>query len=98
MGKGTSTRRGAVATSSESPLELARRLLESLECAGSDVLSQPHLRWQLGEMMKHIDFLDLSPAELAGVIIFLTPAHSRFLTGEPPPGTLERGGGLHLVR
>lgn len=63
-----------------------------LQCAlVADVMSRhesdeamclpPHLRWELEQIMSQVRPVDLSVAEIAGLLAILAPAHSRVIGG-----------------
>jgi hypothetical protein len=41
----------------------------------------PHLRWELQQVMARVRPEDLSAAEIAALLVILTPAHSRVIGG-----------------
>ncbi|MDT5093356.1 MAG: hypothetical protein QOG37_1532 [Mycobacterium sp.] len=41
----------------------------------------PHLRWELLQVMSRVRPEDLSAAEIAALLLVLTPAHSRVIGG-----------------
>ena len=45
----------------------------------------PHLRWELGELMRRVGPEDLEPTELLGILGILAGVHSRVL-GRPLSG------------
>jgi len=75
-------------TAPETPREITRRLDATMQIGADEESAAkllPHLRWELGELMRRVGPEDLEPTELLGILGILAGVHSRIL-GRPLGG------------
>lgn len=76
-------------------VETASRLMHDEESTRN---LAPHCLWELREILSHIDYTDLLPAEVLALLAILCPVHSRVLAGATDVAMNPTGPVLTLVR
>lgn len=69
----------------ESAAELGERIRLAMRFVPDEYITrscEAHFRWELREILSHIDWSDLLAGEVLALLAVLCPVHNRVLTGE----------------